>query len=227
MPATHGAHSGMGAASQSSPGKGSGSFRAEMRERALAAAEQQLLENGWDRVRLASIAKAAGVSRPTLYAEFGNKDGLGLALVMREADGFLDGVSRRLKRNDDPVKAMRSVITYALTEPRRSPLLLGVLTTTNHDSDEFLPLLTTRSEPLLERATRVVTNWWIEAYPYLDGKRAASVFEAVIRLVLSYVMVPGPSTRQLPGRLTEITTILMADDLAAIERHNAGRKGKP
>ena len=47
---------------------------------------------------MVEVAAAAGVSRQTLYNEFGSKDGLARALVRREADGYLAGVERALPR---------------------------------------------------------------------------------------------------------------------------------
>ena len=45
---------------------------------------------------MVDVAAAAGVSRQTLYNEFGSKEGLARALVRREADGYLAGVERAL-----------------------------------------------------------------------------------------------------------------------------------
>ena len=44
---------------------------------------------------MVDVAAAAGVSRQTLYNEFGSKEGLARALVRREADGYLAGVDGR------------------------------------------------------------------------------------------------------------------------------------
>lgn len=41
-------------------------FLMMVRAQALAVASQQLADVGWDRVHMAGIAKAIGVSRPTL-----------------------------------------------------------------------------------------------------------------------------------------------------------------
>jgi AcrR family transcriptional regulator len=43
---------------------------------------------------MVDVAAAAGVSRQTLYNEFGTKEGLGAALVHRLVEGFLDGAVR-------------------------------------------------------------------------------------------------------------------------------------
>lgn len=194
-------------------------FRSTMRERALAAAEEQLVAGGWESVRVGAVASAAGVSRPTIYAEFGNKDGLGLALVLRETDRFLDGIDARLSRHvDDPVKAMRTAIAYALSESRRSPILRTVLTTTNHQSDSFLPLLTTRSEPLLQRVTEVIAIWWQRSFPHAYFERTPESIEMIVRVVVSHVMMPGSSARKLPDRITRMASAVLREELLAISR---------
>ncbi|MFI6641382.1 TetR/AcrR family transcriptional regulator [Streptomyces sp. NPDC050504] len=66
------------------------------RESLLDAALTALQHLPWSRVRMVDVASAAGVSRQTLYNEFGSKDGLARALVRREADLYLYGVERVL-----------------------------------------------------------------------------------------------------------------------------------
>ncbi len=66
------------------------------REALLEAAYTALLHRPWSAVRMVDVAATAGVSRQTLYNEFGSKDGLARALVRREADGYLAGLDRAL-----------------------------------------------------------------------------------------------------------------------------------
>ncbi|KOU35777.1 TetR/AcrR family transcriptional regulator [Streptomyces sp. WM6378] len=66
------------------------------RESLLDAALSALAGLPWSGVRMVDVASAAGVSRQTLYNEFGSKDGLARALVRREADVYLRGVDRAL-----------------------------------------------------------------------------------------------------------------------------------
>uniref|UniRef100_UPI002263D786 TetR/AcrR family transcriptional regulator n=1 Tax=Streptomyces sp. PR69 TaxID=2984950 RepID=UPI002263D786 len=66
------------------------------RESLLNAAFRALSELPWSAVRMVDVASAAGVSRQTLYNEFGSKEGLARALVRKEADTFLHGVDRVL-----------------------------------------------------------------------------------------------------------------------------------
>ncbi|MFC9925509.1 TetR/AcrR family transcriptional regulator [Streptomyces sp. NPDC127190] len=67
------------------------------RESLLDAAYRALAQRPWSAVRMVDVAAAAGVSRQTLYNEFGSKDGLARALVRRAADGYLAGVERVLR----------------------------------------------------------------------------------------------------------------------------------
>jgi AcrR family transcriptional regulator len=67
--------------------------RARLRELALDAARDIVLTRGWAAVRMGAIATAIGISRQSLHGEFGTKDELGDALVLRETAAFLDGVA--------------------------------------------------------------------------------------------------------------------------------------
>ncbi|MFI6104349.1 TetR/AcrR family transcriptional regulator [Streptomyces sp. NPDC051310] len=66
------------------------------REALLDAARAALADLPWTAVRMVDVAAAAGVSRQTLYNEFGSKEGLARALLRSEADAYLEGVERIL-----------------------------------------------------------------------------------------------------------------------------------
>lgn len=72
------------------------SVRFLLREQVLDAAYRVVAAEGWGGLRMTAIARAAGISRQTLYNEFGSKDAIGNALVRRELDGFLRGIQREL-----------------------------------------------------------------------------------------------------------------------------------
>ena len=57
---------------------------------------------------MAEIAAAAGVSRQTLYNEFGTRDEFGQALLIREGSRLLDAVEETIAAHaDDPLAARR------------------------------------------------------------------------------------------------------------------------
>ncbi|MFI2371074.1 TetR/AcrR family transcriptional regulator [Streptomyces sp. NPDC018833] len=97
------------------------------RESLLDAALAALGELPWSGVRMTDVAGAAGVSRQTLYNEFGSKDGLARALMRREADRYLRGVERLAQRTE-PAERLVSLAEWTVGEARTRPLLRALLT---------------------------------------------------------------------------------------------------
>lgn len=98
------------------------------REALLDAALSALTDLPWSAVRMVDVASAAGVSRQTLYNEFGSKDGLARALVRREADVYLHGVERLLAEWADPADRLVAVAERTVREACARPLLRALLT---------------------------------------------------------------------------------------------------
>ena len=98
------------------------------RESLLDAAYTALVRRPWSAVRMVDVAAAAGVSRQTLYNEFGSKDGLARALVRREADGFLAGVDRALTGRSDPRDRLTATAEWTASAARENILVRAMLT---------------------------------------------------------------------------------------------------
>ncbi|SDD63591.1 transcriptional regulator, TetR family [Streptomyces prasinopilosus] len=98
------------------------------RESLLDAAYAALAHRPWSAVRMVDVAAAAGVSRQTLYNEFGGKEGLARALVRREADGYLAGVDRALTVHDDPRERLAAAAEWTTAAARQNALVRALLT---------------------------------------------------------------------------------------------------
>ncbi|MEV3971770.1 helix-turn-helix domain-containing protein [Streptomyces sp. NPDC050698] len=98
------------------------------RESLLDAAYTALARRPWSAVRMVDVAAAAGVSRQTLYNEFGSKDGLARALVRREADGYLAGVDRALAGYSDPRDRLTATAEWTASAARENILVRAMLT---------------------------------------------------------------------------------------------------
>ncbi|CAM5427495.1 hypothetical protein GCM10010329_01180 [Streptomyces spiroverticillatus] len=99
------------------------------REALLDAAYTSLATRPWTAVRMVDVAAAAGVSRQTLYNEFGSKDGLARALVRREADGFLAGVDRVLAdRTGADADRLAGVAEWIVRAARANVLVRALVT---------------------------------------------------------------------------------------------------
>ena len=98
------------------------------RESLLDAAYTALARRPWSAVRMVDVASAAGVSRQTLYNEFGSKEGLARALVRREADGYLAGVERALATHSDARDRLTATAEWTTSTARENALVRAMLT---------------------------------------------------------------------------------------------------
>lgn len=98
------------------------------REALLSAALSALANQPWSAIRMVDVASGAGVSRQTLYNEFGSKDGLARALMRRETDQYLHGVERLLGERADAADRLVAVAEWTVGEARARPLLRALLT---------------------------------------------------------------------------------------------------
>lgn len=98
------------------------------RESLLDAAYTALARRAWSAVRMVDVAAVAGVSRQTLYNEFGSKEGLARALVRREADAYLAGVERALAAHTDARERLVAAAEWTASAARSNALVRAMLT---------------------------------------------------------------------------------------------------
>lgn len=173
--------------------------RARLRDVALDAARDVVLDRGWGAVRMGAIATEVGISRQSLHAEFGTKEDLGNALVMREMAEFFDGVRARLAEHPgDLSAAVSDAAEYIVSVARENPLLETILTRAAAGGDvSLLSLLTVRGEALLDTATGVVRDWVTEQWPSADSGDVRVMVESVVRLCQSHILTPTKSPAEV------------------------------
>ena len=98
------------------------------RESLLDAAYSALARRSWSTIRMVDVAAVAGVSRQTLYNEFGSKEGLARALVRREADAYLAGVERALALPGGAPERLAAVAEWTASAARGNALVRAMLT---------------------------------------------------------------------------------------------------
>jgi len=178
--------------------------RARLRELALDAAREVVLDRGWAAVRMGAIAIAIGISRQSLHAEFGTKDDLGNALVMRETAEFFEGMQTLLAEHPgDLAGGVQAAAGYMLSVAHDNPLLQTILTLTPATGGDvsLLSLLTIRGEPLIGRGVEILGAWVIGQWPCADPGDVRVMVESVVRLGLSHILTPTRATADVAGDL--------------------------
>ncbi len=164
-----------------------------LRSTLLDGACEQLQSRRWADVTMADIALAAGVSRQTLYKEFGSREEFAQVLVMREADRFLIDVEAAVAAHlDDPPAALAAAFDVFLHAAAENPLVRA--TVHGDGAEELLALFTTQGQPLLERATEHLTDVMLAGWPMVAREDARLLGECLVRLAISYAALPtGPA----------------------------------
>ena len=165
-----------------------------MRSRLLEGVAAQLREREWADVTMAQVARAAGVSRQTVYNEFGTRQNLAQAYVLWEADRFLASVAAAVEHNRaDPIRAVTAAFEVFLAAASEHPLLRAIVA--SEGTHELLPLLTTKGQPLHERATAALAEVMSEQFPTLQRPHARLLSDAVVRLAISHAALPAGSSQ--------------------------------
>jgi AcrR family transcriptional regulator len=180
-----------------------GAVRQLLRDRLLDAGREQLGERTWAQVTMAEIATAAGVSRQTLYNEFGTRDEFAQALIIREGSRFLDAVEEAIDEHAaDPLSALSAALERFLTIARDDPfvgLLMG-----DDGTGGMLPLVTTQSRPVVDWATARLVQAMSAHWPEVGDRDLQDLADTVVRLAISHVAAPRQSPRQTAAAITRL-----------------------
>ena len=178
------------------------------RDSLLDAAYDAAVSGDWARTRMADVARSAGVSRQTLYNEFGSKDALAQAMAMREVERFIAGTEAALDEAnpDDPIQAVRAAALYTLQQAADNPLLKAALI---DDDAGLISFLTSRGEPAMNAARDSFERYYSAHWPQLSADDIAVAAETITRLTISYIVLPA----ELPAEAVATSLAALAKKL--------------
>jgi AcrR family transcriptional regulator len=173
-----------------------------LRDTLLDAALAELAQRPWAEVTMARIATGAGVSRQTLYNEFGSRDEFAQALILREAERFSDAVEQVLNAHrDDPQKALGAAAELFLTAAQRNALVRAVA---SGGADEMLALVTTQGRPVVEFASERLSDAIYERWPQAGRPACELLAENLVRLAISHVALPSGTPEETADAITAL-----------------------
>lgn len=187
-----------------------GSSRRPSRARAFVALRDLLLEHPWGEVTLEAVAKRAGVSRQTLYNDFGSRNGLALAYTEGMVDAYLDLVDEAMAEAPDAAAGIESMVRLLLEATSSDPLIQRVQTGNAHH--DLVRIVTSDSGPLLDRIAVRLRDGLLRRWPDLDPQRAEAGAVLMARFGLGLVTMPPPDGVDLaPGTAAVLAPGLRAD----------------
>lgn len=174
-----------------------------LRQTVFDAARDQLGQRPWSEITMADIASGAGVSRQTLYNEFGNRNEFGFAFVIHEAERFMDDVEKAvLEHRDDPRAAVLAALEHFLATAGEDPLIRILLS--DDGTGGMLPFVTTQGLPVVQWATARLTSVIEAGWPEAPGGDVRTLAESLVRLAISYVTTPGESAEVTAKSVAEL-----------------------
>lgn len=165
------------------------------RERLIDAAESCFRRYGLIKTTVEDVASAAEVSRATVYRYFADRDELILAVLLREADRFLERLQRRVAQQPDLGQALVAGVLYTMKSVGAdenlallfAPEAVGTTTTIAGASAALFAITGSFLRPIFEAARERG-----ELRPDLDIDDAS---EWLMRVILSLLTVKGPKAR--------------------------------
>ncbi|PQM45105.1 putative HTH-type transcriptional regulator [Mycobacterium talmoniae] len=201
--------------------------RALLRDSVLDAMRDLLLTRDWSAITLADVARAAGISRQTIYNEFGSRQGLAQGYALRLADRLVDAVDTAIYNNvGDVYAAFLEGFRAFFTESAADPLVISLLT--GVAKPDLLQIITTDSGPIITRASDRLTATFMHSWLQASEDDAGILARAIVRLAMSYVSMPPEADHDVAADLARLFTPAaerygsLRDDVDEWAREDAG-----
>ena len=147
----------------------------------------------WSAVTMAAVAREAGVSRQTLYNEFGSRKRMAVAYVTRFVDGLLAFVQERIDANPGRIDAavedaMRGVFQIGMGDP----VVLNIVGPNPHR--DLMGIVTIDGTPIMQRATEGLAEILAMSWAQVRRSEAQVAAAVLVRLAFSHLTMPieGP-----------------------------------
>jgi AcrR family transcriptional regulator len=177
--------------------------RALLRDSILDGMRELLLTRDWSSITLSAVAGAAGISRQTIYNEFGSRQGLAQGYALRLADRLVDAVDDAIQGNVGDIYAAFSEGFQAFfLESAADPLVISLLT--GDTKPDLLQLITTDSAPIIARSSGRLTSTFMDSWVRASEEDAGVLARAIVRLCMSYVSMPPEADHDVARDLARL-----------------------
>lgn len=177
--------------------------RVLLRDSILNGMRELLLTRDWSAITLSDVAAAAGISRQTIYNEFGSRQGLAQGYALRLADRLVDQINDATKDNvGDIYAALLQGFRDFFAESAADPLVISLLS--GSTKPDLLQLITTDSAPIISRCSARLTESFIDSWAETSEEDAGVLARAIVRLAMSYISMPPEADHDVARDLARL-----------------------
>lgn len=160
-----------------------------LRNSLLDALRDLLTERDWSKVTMADVARQTGVSRQTVYNEFGSRHGLAQSYALRLVDEFTGQIGSAVAGNvGDLDRALVDGFDGFFASAAADPMIASLLS--GEANADLHRLITTDAAPLITAAKARLCDIVVGSWIGLPPDKAEPIAGAVARMALSYVAMP-------------------------------------
>ncbi len=171
-----------------------------LRDTIVSAVDELVRQQGWSATTMSDVARAAGVSRQTVYNEFGTRQELVQAYILREIEALIGEVETHVRAHADDARAALSG-AFALFLKLASDEPLVRVIAADAEGGELMHLLTTTGLAVAaERVGALIEQVW----PQVAQDDARLIAGSLARLAISHALVPTTSTEEAAADVTRL-----------------------
>lgn len=145
---------------------------------------------GIEKVSLNDIAKEAGVTRPTVYSYFENRDEVIRYALLQSAYAFADNALKHIDKFDSPAERTLEAVVFALKKLPKEPYLTLI---TNPELTGIMNqhgLSTPEGQEILRNMFLIILKG-----KEIEASELDEIAEITTRLMLSLLTIDGPKKR--------------------------------
>ncbi|TNF36492.1 MAG: TetR/AcrR family transcriptional regulator [Gammaproteobacteria bacterium] len=162
----------------------------DTRQRILDAAIRCVQQFGIDKTNMNDIAREAGVTRPTVYNHFGNRDEVVQAALLQSGYGFAERVKTHVQRYGSAEERLVEALMFAYRQLPKEPYLELITKGNITQMVNETALTSAEGQAIcLEIFASIIAG-----RPELEAD-LAEIIELSTRLLLSFLMIEGPIKR--------------------------------
>ncbi|WP_132992486.1 TetR family transcriptional regulator [Gordonia zhaorongruii] len=160
-----------------------------LRNSLLDGLRELMVVKDWAQVTMSDVARCAGVSRQTVYNEFGSRNGLAQSYALRLVDEFTNEIDASVRSHSGDVRgALETGFAGFFASAAQDPMILSLLS--GEAKPDLLKLITTDAAPLIESASERLKVTLSESWVGLNDENAGRVARAIARMALSFIAMP-------------------------------------
>jgi AcrR family transcriptional regulator len=180
-----------------------------LRDTIIAAVDELARSRGWAATTMSQVAEVAGVSRQTVYNEFGSRQTLVEAYVTHEVEGLVAEVETAVHEHaDDPSAALLAAFGLFLRLASDEPIIRIIVA--DADSSHLMRLLTNLGTSVADdRIVRLIVDVW----PQFSTQDAELLADSLVRLAISHAVAPAADPETTSRNVTRLVGPLIHEIL--------------